>query len=101
MVLKGYGGLTMKLHSLDMILGERRQITLELIPRNNDEIIISSANYLLIYGDIVESSGVPTIDGLELTVTVEPKKEGTYILEYHINIAGEIIIRRFYLYVKR
>ena len=91
----------MKLHSLDMILGERRQITLELIPRNNDEIIISSANYLLICGDIVESSGVPTIDGLELTVTVEPKKEGTYILEYHINIAGEVIIRRFYLYVKR
>lgn len=91
----------MKLHSLDMILGERRQITLELIPRNNDEIIISSANYLLVYGDIVESSGVPTIDGLELTVTVEPKKEGTYILEYHINIAGEVIIRRFYLYVKR
>lgn len=96
------GGLTMKLHSLDMILGERRQITLELIPRNtDDEIIISSANYLLICGDIVESSGVPTVDGLELTVTVEPKKEGTYILEYHINIAGEIIIRRFYLYVKR
>lgn len=91
----------MKLHSLDMILGEKRQITLELIPRNNDEIIISSANYLLICGDIVESSGVPTIDGLELTVTVEPKKEGTYILEYHINIAGEIVIRRFYLYVKR
>lgn len=93
----------MKLHSLDMILGERRQITLELIPRNtdDDEIIISSANYLLICGDIVESSGVSTVDGLELTVTVEPKKEGTYILEYHINIAGEIIIRRFYLYVKR
>lgn len=75
LVLKGYGDLTMKLHSLDMILGERRQITLELIPRNNDGIIISSANYLLVYGDIVESSGVPIIDGLELTVTVEPKKK--------------------------
>lgn len=102
MDLKAFGGLMkMKLHSLDMILGEKRQITLELIPNSFDgEIIISTANYLLIHDDKIESSGIPEIDGLNLTVTISPEKVGTYTLEFHINIYGEIIIRRFYLYVK-
>ena len=61
---------------------------------------IKNASYQLKFGDEVEDEGAAIIDEQSLIVNISPKMVGRYILEFVMQIADEIVIRRFRIYVR-
>lgn len=61
---------------------------------------IKNASYQLKFGDKVEDEGAAIIDEQSLIVNISPKMVGRYILEFVMQIADEIVIRRFRIYVR-
>lgn len=85
---------------MDMILGEKRTISLLVTSLNETPFSIKNASYQLKLGDEVEDEGTAIIDEQSLIVNISPKMVGRYILEFVMQIADEIVIRRFRIYVR-
>lgn len=85
---------------MDMILGEKRTISLLVTSLDEAPFSIKNASYQLKLGDEVEDEGAAIIDEQSLIVNISPKMVGRYILEFVIQIADEIVIRRFRIYVR-
>lgn len=80
--------------------GERRTISVEVSSCDNEAFVIRNPTYKLKYSETVEDEGVPQLLEHELTVLVEPKNSGRYVLEFRMEIASEIIIRKLTILVK-
>lgn len=85
---------------MDMILGEKRTISLLVTSLDETPFSIKNASYQLKFGDEVEDEGAAIIDEQSLIVNISPKMVGRYILEFVMQIADEIVIRRFRIYVR-
>ena len=86
----------------DMILGEKRTISLVVTSLDNDVFVITNASYRLKLGDVVEDEGAALIEEeRNLIVNVSPKNIGRYVLEFRMQIADEVVIRRFRIYVRK
>lgn len=85
---------------MDMILGEKRTISLLVTSLDETPFSIKNASYQLKLGDEVEDEGAAIIDEQSLIVNISPKMVGRYILEFVMQIADEIVIRRFRIYVR-
>lgn len=85
---------------MDMILGEKRTISLLVTSLDEAPFSIKNASYRLKLGDEVEDEGAAIIDEQSLIVNISPKMVGRYILEFVMQIADEIVIRRFRIYVR-
>lgn len=85
---------------MDMILGEKRTISLLVTSLDEAPFSIKNASYQLKLGDEVEDEGAAIIDEQSLIVNISPKMVGRYILEFVMQIADEIVIRRFRIYVR-
>lgn len=85
---------------MDMILGEKRTISLLVTSLDEAPFSIKNASYQLKLGDEVEDEGTAIIDEQSLIVNISPKMVGRYILEFVMQIADEIVIRRFRIYVR-
>lgn len=85
---------------MDMILGEKRTISLLVTSLDEAPFSIKNASYQLKLGDEVEDEGAVIIDEQSLIVNISPKMVGRYILEFVMQIADEIVIRRFRIYVR-
>lgn len=85
---------------MDMILGEKRTISLLVTSLDEALFSIKNASYQLKLGDEVEDEGAAIIDEQSLIVNISPKMAGRYILEFVMQIADEIVIRRFRIYVR-
>nr|DAZ57965.1 MAG TPA: hypothetical protein [Caudoviricetes sp.] len=79
---------------LNMNLGERRVITVEITACDGGSFDIANPTYALIFKKEMVDSGVPLLEGHEMTVTVEPKIAGSYTLELKFEVASEIIVRK-------
>lgn len=86
---------------MDMILGEKRTISLIVTSLDDVPFSIKNALYQLKFGDEVEDEGAAIIDEQSLIVNISPKTVGRYILEFTMQIADEIVIRRFRIYVRK
>lgn len=85
---------------LEMILGEIRDVVFTVTAKNGGTFTIYNPTYNLTTKDTVEATGVPTLDGHTLTVTVEPKKSGPYLLTVRFEVGGETIINKQNIMVK-
>lgn len=85
---------------MDMILGEKRTISLLVTSLDETPFSIKNASYQLKLGDEVKDEGAAIIDEQSLIVNISPKMVGRYILEFVMQIADEIIIRRIRIYVR-
>lgn len=85
---------------MDMILGEKRTISLLVTSLDEAPFSIKNVSYQLKLGDEVEDEGAAIIDEQSLIVNISPKMVGRYILEFVMQIADEIVIRRFRIYVR-
>lgn len=83
-----------------MILGEKRTISLLVTSLDETPFSIKNASYQLKLGDEVKDEGAAIIDEQSLIVNISPKMVGRYILEFVMQIADEIIIRRIRIYVR-
>lgn len=86
--------------SLEMYLGEVRDVEFTVTAQNNQPFTIRNPTYELTYGGNVEVAGVPEMGDNTLTVTVEPKNVGYYLLILRLEIAGEVIVSKQNLIVK-
>lgn len=88
------------MNSVEMYKGERRVVGVEISSCGDDPFVIRNPLYKFKRGEVVEAEGVPYLEDHELTVVLEPRDTGRYILECTVEIANEIVIRRIPVYVR-
>lgn len=85
---------------LNMELGERRRVYLEISLGTSEPFTIRNPVYELTVGDTVEATGKCEIqDEHTLICLIEPKKRAYYNLIYTMEIAGEVIKQKVLVYV--
>ena len=85
---------------VEMHIGERRIITVEISSCDVESFVIRNPTYRLVYGSTVEDKGAPILQEHELTITVEPRRVGKYTLECTMDIADETIIPKIEVLVR-
>ena len=76
---------------LEIFLGERRKIWLEISSTDDTTFLIRNASYELKKHRTVEDSGECTIDGYQVIALIQPQEKGQYQLIYSYEIGGEIL----------
>ncbi len=76
-----------------MVLGERREVTLEVEIDGSDTFELREASYSLTRNGATVDSGTPLIDGHKLRLSVEPPEAGIYRLQVAFGIGTERIVR--------
>lgn len=76
--------------TLDFILGEKRRVYLEISSIDLQDFTIHDATYVLSLRDIFEDKGNCRIDNHVISVLIQPKHRGGYILSFEYDIGDEI-----------
>lgn len=80
---------------MNFVLGEQKEVGIEIKNRKNKPFIIDNASYeLKMFGrNIIESSGTATVDNesKEITAIINPLEKGTYILTFIYEVYQEIL----------
>lgn len=82
---------------IDFLLGEEKYLDFMVRHENNEKFYIQSAEYRLIRRDEVEDSGKMKVEQQKLSVKLNPRKMGHYILEVTCKIADETRKARFFI----
>lgn len=82
---------------IDFLLGEEKYLDFMVRHENNEKFYIQSAEYRLIRRDEVEDSGKMIVDHQKMSVRLNPKEMGHYILEVTCKIAAETRKARFFI----
>lgn len=90
------------MEKINMILGEKRNISIEISDSENVPFTITESTWKLKSKDInaVVDKGDGAVSDHIIRVTLEPKQKGEYFLEVIYNIANEILISRVEVDVK-
>lgn len=78
-----------------VILGERVTLRFRVDNVEGEDFTISNAQYITRVEDVVESSGVMTVDGHELSFLFNPLKIGYYSVEIMYDIGTDRRKSRF------
>lgn len=85
---------------IEIFLGERRVVTVEISSCDSEPFTIRDPTYKFKLGDFVESEGVPIVQDHELTFILEPQRSGRYEVECRMEIGNEIIKRTLPVFVR-
>lgn len=88
------------MNSVEIYKGERRVVGVEITTCDGDPFTIRNPSYKFKRGDVIEAEGIPYLEDHELTIVLEPRNTGRYILECMVEVANEIVIRRVPVYVR-
>ena len=79
---------------LNMFLGERRKAVLTLTNPSGTVFVIENASFSLLRYGVEEAKGSCIAAEHTVTVYIEPKQKGDYVLGVQLLIADEIVKKR-------
>jgi hypothetical protein len=78
---------------LQFILGEKREVTIHITSTDNQPFTIRNPTFNLIKrgSGTIEGSGLCKVYEKEISALVQPKTDGSFVLEFSYEIANEIL----------
>lgn len=89
------------MEQIELYIGERRTVSIEFFSCGDESFVIRNPKYRLKRNNEVEAEGELFTENHVLQVVIEPKTIGHYVLEFQVEIANEIVIRRISVYVRK
>lgn len=86
---------------IELFLGEQRTIAVDFYSCDGSSFNLRNARYRLKFNGTVEIEGELNPVEHTLQVLIKPERIGRYDLEFQVEIANEIVIRRISVYVRK